>query len=151
MNSEHQRISDLKHRWNEEDAARDELELQERRKFLEQEASEVFTSIGAYFTRLAKALRTTGVSVESDERWEHLGDQALRRMTRVISSGQQLRLDVTVQGTSILYRDKPYRIPGGIEALIPVITSDVEQFLEGPPEGGSGGSLKAHDHSAPGR
>jgi hypothetical protein len=37
--NEHLRIRHLRHRWNEEDAAREELEAQARRKFLEQEAN----------------------------------------------------------------------------------------------------------------
>ena len=126
----HARIRHLKHQWDEEDAARDELELEARRKFLEQEAGEIFTSMGTYFMRLARALRATGASLEIDEHWEHLLDHKLRRRTKVISPVQQLHINITVQGTSIFYRDKSYRIPRGIEALIPIITSDVEQFLD---------------------
>jgi hypothetical protein len=63
MNPGHSRIRYLKHQWDEEDAARDELELEARRKFLEQEANEIFTSMATYFTSLAKALRAIGASV----------------------------------------------------------------------------------------
>jgi hypothetical protein len=130
MNPGHSRIRHLKGRWEEEDAARDALELRARRGFLEQDANEIFTSMETYFTRLAKTIRVTGASVEMDENWEHIRDQKLRRTTKVISAGQQLHLNFTVQGASIFYRDKSYRIPRGIEALIPIITSDVEQFLD---------------------
>jgi hypothetical protein len=130
MNPGHSRIRHLKGRWEEEDATRDALELQARREFLEQEANEIFTSLMHHFTRLSKALCATGASVEIDENWEHIRDQKLRRTTKVISAGQQLHLNLTVQGASIFYRDKSYRIPRGIEALIPIITSDVEQFLD---------------------
>ena len=40
-----------------------------------------------------------------------------------------LPLDLTVEGVTIFYRNRPYRFTRGIEALIPVITSDVEQFI----------------------
>jgi hypothetical protein len=87
MNNEHSRIRHLKHRWNEEDAARDELEEQAKRKFLEQEANQIFAPIENYLTRLVEVLRTAGASVEVDARWEHLGDQKLRRIAKVSSSG----------------------------------------------------------------
>jgi hypothetical protein len=61
MNNEHSRIRHLKHRWNEEDAARDELEEQAKRKFLEQEANQIFAPIENYSTRLVEVLRTAGV------------------------------------------------------------------------------------------
>jgi predicted ABC-class ATPase len=77
----------LKHQWDEEDAARDELELEARRKFLEQEANEIFTSMGTYFMSLAKALRAIGASVEIGEHWEHVRDQTLRRTTKLVSAG----------------------------------------------------------------
>ena len=130
MNPGHSRIRHLKHQWDEEDAARDDLELEARRKFLEQEANEIFTSMGTYFTSLAKALRAMGASVEIGEHWEHVCDQKLRRTTKLVSAGQQLHVNLTVQGTSIFYRDRSYRIPRGIEDLILIITSDVEQFLD---------------------
>jgi hypothetical protein len=130
MNPGHSRIRHRKHQWDEEDAARDELELEARRKFLEQEATEIFTSVAAYFTSLAKALRAIGALVELDGHWEHVRDQKLRRTTKLISAGQQLHVNLTVQGTRIFYRDKSYRIPREIEHLILIITSDVEQFLD---------------------
>jgi hypothetical protein len=48
MNPGHSRIRHLKQQWDEEDAARDELELEARRKFLEQDASGIFTSMATY-------------------------------------------------------------------------------------------------------
>jgi hypothetical protein len=36
---------------------------------------------------------------------------------------------LVIQGASIFYRDKRYRFLREIEALMPVITSDVEQFF----------------------
>ena len=44
-------------------------------------------------------------------------------------TAQQLPLDLTIEGVTIFYRNKPYRFTRAIEALIPVITSDVEQFI----------------------
>ena len=130
MNPGHSRIRYLKHQWDEEDAARDELELEARRKFLEQEANEIFTSMATYFTSLAKALRAIGASVKIGEHWEHVRDQTLSRTTKLVSAGQQLHVNLTVQGTSIFYRGRSYRIPRGIKHLILIITSDVEQFLD---------------------
>jgi hypothetical protein len=131
MNNEHSRIRHLNRRWNEEDAARDKLEEQAKRKFLEQEANQIFAPIENYLTRLAEVLRTAGASVEVDARWEHLGDQKLRRIVKVSSSesAEQLPLDFTIQGASIFYRDKRYRFLREIEALMRVFTSDVEQFF----------------------
>jgi hypothetical protein len=76
-------------------------------------------------------LRATGAAVEIDANWEHVDDQKLRRLANVRSnkSGQELALELTIHGATILYREKPYRFIRGIEALIPVITSEVEQFL----------------------
>ena len=131
MSHEHSHIQPLKHRWDQEDAERDELEEQARRKFLEQEANQIFSPIENYLTKLAEVLRTAGASVEVDTRWEHLGDQKLRRIAKVSSSksAQQLPLDFTIQGASIFYRDKRYHFLREIDALMPVITSDVEQFF----------------------
>jgi hypothetical protein len=131
MSHEHSHIQPLKHRWDQEDAERDELEEQARRKFLEQEANQIFSPIENYLTKLAEVLRTAGASVEVDARWEHLGDQKLRRIAKVSSSesAQQLALDFTIQRASIFYRDKRYLFLGEIDALMPVITSDVEQFF----------------------
>jgi hypothetical protein len=131
MSHEHSHIQRLKHRWDQEDAERDELEEQVRRKFLEQEANQIFSPIENYLTKLAEVLRTAGASVEVDARWEHLGDQKLRRIAKVSSSepAQQLPLDFTIQGASIFYGDKRYHFLREIDALMPVITSDVEQFF----------------------
>lgn len=131
MSYEHSHIQRLKHRWDQEDAERDELEEQARRKFLEQEANQIFSPIENYLTKLAEVLRTAGASVEVDARWEHLGDQKLRRIAKVTSSepAQQLPLDFTIQGASIFYGDKRYHFLREIDALMPVITSDVEQFF----------------------
>ena len=131
MSHEHSHIQRLKHRWDQEDAERDELEEQARRKFLEQEANQIFSPIENYLTKLAEVLRTAGASVEVDARWEHLGDQKLRRIAKVSSSesAQQLPLDFTIQGASIFYGDKRYHFLREIDALMPVITSDVEQFF----------------------
>ena len=107
--------------------------------------------MATYFTSLAKALRAIGASVEIDEHWEHVRDQKLRRTTKLISAGQQLHVNLTVQGTSIFFRDKSYRIPREIEHLILIITSDVEQFLDtlsvSPKE--CGGELCRHTISQP--
>jgi hypothetical protein len=86
MSHEHSHIQRLKHRWGQEDAERDELEEQARRKFLEQEANQIFSPIENYLTKLAEVLRTAGASVEVDARWEHLGDQRLLRIQ--VSSGE---------------------------------------------------------------
>ena len=131
MSHEHSHIQRLKHRWDQEDAERDELEEQARRKFLEQEANQIFSPIENYLTKLAEVLRTAGASVEVDARWKHLGDQKLSRIAKVSpsESAQQLPLDFTIQGASIFYRDKRYHFLREIDALMPVITSDVEQFF----------------------
>ena len=131
MSYDHSHIQRLKHRWGQEDAERDELEEQARRKFLEQEANQIFSPIENYLTKLAEVLRTAGASVEVDARWEHLGDRKLRRIAKVSSSesAQQLPLDFTIQGASIFYGDKRYHFLREIDALMPVITSDVEQFF----------------------
>jgi hypothetical protein len=131
MSHEHSHIQRLKHRWDQEDAERDELEEQARRKFLEQEANQIFSPIENYLTKLAEVLRTAGASVEVDARWEHLGDRKLRRIAKVSSSesAQQLPLDFTIQGASIFYGDKRFHFLREIDALMPVITSDVEQFF----------------------
>jgi hypothetical protein len=44
-------------------------------------------------------------------------------------TAQHLPLDLTIEGVTIFYRNRPYRFTRAIEALIPVITSDVEQFI----------------------
>jgi hypothetical protein len=131
MSHGNSRIRDLKLRWDKEDAEREELVARARQKFLEQEAKQLFEPIENYLARLGKILRAAGASVELDANWEHLGEQTLRRVATVKSneSGQQLLLDFTIQTASIFYRGKQYQFSRVIEALIPVITSDVEQFL----------------------
>jgi hypothetical protein len=124
-------IRHLKHRWDEEDKTRDELERQERRAFLEQEANELFAPLENYLTALEKVLHQANAAVEIDPTWEHLDERKLRRTAKVIlrETAQQLPLDLTIEGVTIFYRNRPYRFTRAIEALIPVITSDVEQFI----------------------
>jgi hypothetical protein len=131
MNDEHSRIRPLKQRWDDEDAARDKQEERAQQIFLEEEANQTFAPIEDYFIRLSKVLSAAGVSVEIDTTWQHLGDRRLRRVAKITSSNplQQLSLDFTIQGVNIFYRNRRYSFPSGIEALIPVITSDVEQFI----------------------
>jgi hypothetical protein len=131
MNDEHSHIRTLKQRWDEEDAARDEQEEKAHLIFLEDEANQRFAPIEDYFTRLSKVLSPTGASVEVHTKWQDLGDRRLRRVANVTSPPppQRLSLDFTVQGLSIFYRDKAYRLASGIESLVRAITSDVEQFL----------------------
>jgi hypothetical protein len=131
MNDEHSRIRHLKRRWDEEDATRDQLERQAKRAFLEQEANELFAPVENHLARLGRVLYTANATVEVDPSWEHLGDRKLRRVANVLFKGsaQHLRLDFTIEGVTIFYRNRPYRFTSGIETLIPVITSDVEQFI----------------------
>ena len=128
---EHSPIPDLKHRWDEEDKTRDELERQAKRAFLEQEANELFAPLENYLTRLDKVIQETNAAVEIDPTWEHLDERKLRRTAKVIlrETAQHLALDLTIEGVTIFYRNRPYRFTRAIEALIPVITSDVEQFI----------------------
>ena len=81
--------------------------------------------------KLGSVLSATGASVELDTAWAHLSDRRLRGVARITSSDppRQLRLEFTIQGVSIFYRDKEYRFTAGIGELIPAITADVEQFL----------------------
>jgi hypothetical protein len=131
MNDEHSHSRTLKQRWDEEDAARDKQEERAQQIFLEKEANQTFAPMEDYLTRLSKVLSAAGASVEIDTTWQHLGDRRLHRVAKVISSNplQRLSLDFTIQGVSIFYRNRRYSFPSGIEALIPVITSDVEQFI----------------------
>jgi hypothetical protein len=131
MGHEHSHIRWLQHRWNEEDAEHHKMERRARQMFLEREATELFTPIQKHLTRLDNVLRAAGVAVEIDPNWERVDDQKLRRTANVRSntSGQELPLELTIHGATIFYRDKPYRFIRGIDALIPVITSEVEQFL----------------------
>ena len=131
MTLEQSQAQCLQDRWNEEDAKRDELERQAKQTFLEQEAEEVFAPIEKYFTHLGKVLGGTGATVAIEPNWEQADDQKLRRKANVSSdkSGQQLALELTVQWPTIYFRGMPYRLLRGTETLIPVITSEVEQFL----------------------
>jgi hypothetical protein len=123
MDDEHSPIPDLKHRWDEEDKTRDEPERQAQRAFLEQEANELFAPLENYLTRLDKVLHQANAAVEIDPTWEHLDERKLRRTAKIIlrETAQQLPLDLTIEGVTIFYRDKPYRFTRAIEALIPVI------------------------------
>jgi hypothetical protein len=110
MNDEHSRIRHLRHRWDEEDAARDELERQAKRAFLEQEANELFAPLENYLTRLDKVLHVANAAVEIDPTWEHLDDRKLRRTAKVIlwETAQHLPLDLTIEGVTIFYRNRPF-------------------------------------------
>jgi hypothetical protein len=132
MSQEHARIRHLKQQWDDEDAARAELERQAQRSFLEEQANQLFAPIEDFLTRLDKVLRTVGGSVEIDGIWEHLGDGRLRRKAKVTSTEptQQLSVDFTIQGARIFYRDAFYQFSHGTEALIGTIAREVEQFLK---------------------
>jgi hypothetical protein len=80
--------------------------------------------------RLDEVLHAVGASVQIDAAWRHLGDQRLVRAAKVTSSdpNRQDSLDFTIQGMSILFRDRPYSLSNG-KALMRVITHEVEQFL----------------------
>ena len=125
-------IRNLKQSWDDKDAARDKLEQREKQLFLEEQANQIFAPIEDYFMRLDKVLHRVRASAKIEAMWEHVADQRLRRVATVTSTApwQQLRLEFTIQGVSILYRDKPYRLSREIEALILVITGEVERFLE---------------------
>ena len=71
MIDEHSGIRELKHRWDEEDKTRYELERQAQRAFLEQEANELFAHLENYLTRLDKVLHQANAAVEIDPTWEH--------------------------------------------------------------------------------
>jgi hypothetical protein len=131
MGDEHSGIRDLKSRWDEEDKTRDELERQAQRAFLEQEANELFAPLENYLTRSDQVLHEANSAVEIYPTWEHLDERKLRRTAKVIlrETAQQLPLDLTIEGVTIFYRNRPYRFTRAIEALIPVITSDVERFI----------------------
>ncbi len=131
MSDEVSRIRQITHRWDEEDTARDEREEQAKRAFLEQEANQLFAPVENYLTRLARVLHAADALLEIDPAWEHLGERKLHRVGKVLigQSGQPLLLDFTVEGATIFYCNRAYRFTGGVEALIPVITSDVEQFI----------------------
>ena len=131
MSDEHSPVRSLKQKWDEEDAVHNKQEERAQQIFLEEEANQTFAPIEDYLTRLGKVLNAAGATVEIDTTWQHLGDRRLRRVAKVISPNptQQLFLDFTIQGVSIFYRNKVYRFTGGIGALIPAITADLEQFL----------------------
>ena len=129
MNDEDSRIRHLKRRWDEEDAARDERERQAKRAFLEQEANELFALVENHLTRLGRVLHSANAVVEVNPTWEHVGDRKLCRVASVLFKGSAQRLDFTIEGVTIFYRDRRYRFTTGIETLILVITSDVEQFI----------------------
>jgi hypothetical protein len=131
MNDEPANARNLKHRWSEEDAARDKEEERAQQAFLEEEANRTFAPIEDFLVRLSKVLSATGASVEIDTTWQHLGERRLRRVANVISSTplRRLRLDFTIHGVGIFYCDKVYQFATGIEALILAITADVERFL----------------------
>jgi hypothetical protein len=132
MSQEHARIRNLKQKWDDEDAVRDELEQRAKQLFLEEHANQIFAPIEDYLTRLDKVLRAVGGSVEIDAMWKHVGDQRQRRVVKVTSTEatQELPVDLTFQGTRIFYRDTSYQFPHGIEALTIAITREVEQFLK---------------------
>jgi hypothetical protein len=131
MGDEHSGIRDLKHRWDEEDKTRDELERQAKQAFLEQEANELFAPLQNYLTRLDKVLHQANAAVEIDPTWQHIDERKLRRTAKVIlrETAEHLSLDLTIDGVTILYRNRPYRFTRAIEALIPVLNSDIEQFI----------------------
>ena len=69
LDDEHAGIRDLKHRWDEEDKTRDELERQAQRAFLEQEANELFAPLENYLTRLDKVLHQANAAVARSSIW----------------------------------------------------------------------------------
>src|SRR4029450_514590 len=79
----HSLIRSFKQRWDDEDAARDELERRAKEIFLEEQANQVFAPIEHYLTRLDKVVHDVGASVEISPVWEHLGDQRLGRAAKV--------------------------------------------------------------------
>ena len=93
--------------------------------------NQIFAPIEHYLTKLNKVVHAVGASVEISPVWEHLGDQRLGRVAKVASSdpNRQHSLDFTIQGVSIVFRDRPYSLSNGIKALMRVITHEVEQFL----------------------
>jgi hypothetical protein len=131
MSDEQLSIKKLKATWNDEDFQRLNLEKKAKKRFLESEADQTFAPLQDYLTRLGKALRAAGGSMEISSEWEHLNDYKLRRVVKVLSPdpAEEFLVELTIQGVSIFYNDKPYRFSIGIRALISVITSDVEQFL----------------------
>ena len=131
MNEERASTRTLKQKWDEEDAARDKQEERAQQTFLEEEANQTFAPIEDFLMRLSKVLSAAGASMEIDIIWQHLGERRLRRVAKVISANslQRLPLVFTIHGVSIFCHDKVYRFASGVEALIRVITADVERFL----------------------
>ena len=125
-------IRNLKQSWDDKDATREKLEQREKQLFLEDQANQIFAPIEDYFMKLEKVLQRVRASVKIEANREHLADQRLRRVVTLTSTEpwQQLSFDFTIDGASILYRDRPYRFSRGIETLIHVITSEVEEFLK---------------------
>jgi hypothetical protein len=119
MNQDHARIRLLTQKWDEKDTARDDQEQKEKQLFLEETATQIFSTIEDYLRRIDKVLRVAGGSVEIDAKWEHLGDQRLRRLAKGTAndSQQSLPIDLTIQGVTILYRGTPHRFSNGVEAL----------------------------------
>jgi hypothetical protein len=131
MIEEHSRIRHLRHRWDEEDAIRDALERQAKRAFWEEEANELFAPVENHLRRLGTVIYAANATLEVDPTWEHLGEQKLRRTAKVmfIETAEYLPLYFTIERVTIFYGGRHYRFTSGIETLIPVITSDVEQFI----------------------
>jgi len=127
----HALIRSLKQRWDDEDAARDELEWRAKEMFLEDQANQIFAPIEHYLTRLDKVLHAAGASVQIDAGWQHLDDRRLGRAAKVTSSdpNRQHSLDFTIQGMSILFRDRPYSFSNGIKALMRAITQTQNVLL----------------------
>ena len=128
----HSLIRTLKQRWDDEASAQDERARRAKEIFLEEEANQIFAPIEHYLTRLDKVLHAVGASVEISPVWEHLGDQSLGRAAKVTSGDPNRKhsLDFTIQGVSIVFRERPYSLSNGIKALMRVITHEVEQFLK---------------------
>jgi hypothetical protein len=114
--------SGLKHRWDEEDKTRDELERQAQRAFLEQEPNELFAPLENYLTRLDKVVHQANAAVEIDPTWEHLDERKLRRTAKVISreTAEHLSLDLTIEGVTIFYRNRPTGLPAPSKHSFPL-------------------------------
>ena len=126
----------LKRRWDEEDAARDELETKAKELFLEERANAIFAPIEECLTRLDNVLRRFNASLEIDPTWEHFDEERLRRRVKVKStqSDRQLSLDFNIHGVKIFHRDKCYQFAREIETLIRVLIDEVVHFLKREPD-----------------
>src|SRR4029434_916382 len=82
----HSLIRSLKQKWDDEDAARDELDWRAMDISLENQANQIFAPIEHYLTSLDKVLHAVGASLQINAVWEHLGDQGLGRAAKVTSS-----------------------------------------------------------------